>query len=93
MYPSVNHRQLFDLAEDPDELNNLFADPDHRETATRLDSLLEGWRAAMGDTVPLSVADPAPLRRDLTGTEREPDRWQPDWILEKYFDVPAVGGG
>jgi len=33
----------------------------------------------------LSVSDPAPLHRDLTGTEREPDRWQPDWIVEKYF--------
>ncbi len=36
---------------------------------------------------------PAPLRRDLTGTERKPDRWQPEWIVEKYFDVPAVGDG
>ena len=34
----------------------------------------EGWQTAMGDTVPLSVADPAPLQRDLTGTDREPDR-------------------
>ncbi len=86
VYPNVNHRQLFDLAEDPDELENLIADPDHAETATRLDALLEGWQTAMGDTVPLSVADPAPLHRDLTGTDREPDRWQPDWIVEKYFD-------
>ncbi|MCY3971500.1 MAG: sulfatase-like hydrolase/transferase [Acidobacteria bacterium] len=86
VYPQVNHRQLFDLTEDPDELENLIADPDHKETAARLEALLEGWQTAMGDTVPLSVADPAPLHRDLTGTEREPDRWQPDWIVEKYFD-------
>ncbi len=85
VYPNVNHRQLFDLAEDPDELTNLIADPDHKETASRLEALLEGWRTALGDTVPLSVSDPAPLHRDLTGTEREPDRWQPDWIVEKYF--------
>ena len=86
VYPNVNHRQLFDLVEDPDELHNLIADPDHAEIAARLEALLEGWQAAMGDTTPLSVPDPAPLRRDLTGTEREPDRWQPDWIVEKYFD-------
>ena len=86
VYPNVNHRQLFDLAEDADELENLIADPDHAQTAARLEALLEGWQAAMGDTTPLSVPDPAPLRRDLTGTEREPDRWQPDWIVEKYFD-------
>ncbi len=93
VYPSVNHRQLFDLQDDPDELRNLIAEPRYAGIATRLDALLEGWRAAMGDTVPLSVADPAPLRRDLTGTEREPDRWQPQWIVDKYFDLPGTGDG
>ena len=86
VYPKVNHRQLFDLAEDPDELHNLVDDPDHAEAAVRLESLLEGWQAAMGDSLPLAVSDPAPLHRDLTGTERKPDRWQPQWIVEKYFD-------
>ena len=90
VYPNVNHRQLFDLSEDPDELTNLIADPDHAQTAARLAALLEGWQAAMGDTTPLSVPDPAPLHRDLTGTDREPDRWQPDWIVEKYFDPLAT---
>ena len=93
VYPNVNHRQLFDLSEDPDELTNLIADRDHVETAARLEALLEGWQTAMGDTVPLSVSNPAPLRRDLTGTEREPDRWQPEWIVAKYFDVPATADG
>ena len=87
VYPQVNHRQLFDLQDDPDELENLISDPEHTETAVRLEALLEGWQAAMGDTLPLSVSEPAPLRRDLTGTEREPDRWQPDWIVKKYFGV------
>ena len=87
VYPKVNHRQLFDLAEDPDELTNLISDPDHAQTAARLEALLEGWQTAMRDTVPLSVPNPAPLHLDLTGTEREPDRWQPDWIVEKYFGL------
>ena len=90
VYPNVNHRQLFDLTEDPDELTNLIADPGHAKAAARLEALLEGWQTAMGDTVPLSVSDPAPLHRDLTGTEREPDRWQPEWIVEKYFEVSLV---
>ena len=93
VYPNVNYRQLFDLADDPDELENLISDPEHTETAVRLEALLEGWQTAMGDTVPLSVPDPAPLHRDLTGTEREPDRWQPDWIVEKYFDLSVAGDG
>jgi len=85
VYPLVNHRQLFDLAEDPHEVRNLVEMPEHAGTVARLEALLEGWRAAMGDDAPLSAPDPAPLRRDLTGTEREPDRWQPRWIVEKYF--------
>ncbi len=84
---------MFDLQDDPEELRNLIAEPKYGEIAFRLDSLLEGWRAAMGDAAPLSTSEPAPLRRDLSGTDRKPDRWQPDWILEKYFDVPAVGDG
>ena len=26
-----------------------------------------------------------PDKIDLTGRERKPDRWQPQWIVEKYF--------
>ena len=92
VYPRVNHRQLFDLADDPDELRNLAADPAHGQTLARLEALLEGWRSAMGDTAPLQTAEPLPLRLDLTGRERAPDRWQPQWILDKYFDPPASSG-
>jgi len=90
VYPRVNHRQLFDLADDPDELRNLAADPAHRQTLARLEALLEGWRAGLADPAPLSSPDSVPLRRDLTGQEREPDRWQPQWIVDKYFDPPAA---
>lgn len=84
-HPRVNHRRLFDLADDPDELRNLAADPAHGPTPARLEALLEGWRAVMGDAAPLETAGPSPLRRDLTGRERVPDRWQPPWIVDKYF--------
>ncbi|MYD85826.1 MAG: DUF4976 domain-containing protein, partial [Acidobacteria bacterium] len=90
VYPKVNHRQLFDLADDPDELRNLAANPAHGQTVARMEALLEGWRAALADPVPLEASDPLPLRRDLTGQAREPDRWQPRWIVDKYFDPPAA---
>ena len=89
VYLRVNHRQLFDLADDPDELRNLAADPAHGQTLARMEALLEGWRAALADPAPLATAAPSPLRRDLTGQAREPDRWQPQWIVDKYFDPPA----
>ena len=92
VYPKVNHRQLFDLADDPDELRNLAADPAHGQTLARMEALLEGWRAALADPLPLEASDPLPLRRDLTGQAREPDRWQPRWIVDKYFEPPASSG-
>ncbi len=92
VYPQVDHRQLFDLEADPHELDNLIDDPAHAGTVARLEQLLDEWRSTMGDDAPLQVADPAPLRRDLTGLEREPDRWQPEWIVRKYFDPPAGAG-
>lgn len=58
------------------------------EYADRVDALLEGLareQARYGDTAPLTVADPLPRTIDLTGTPREPDPWQPDWIVQKYF--------
>ena len=38
-----------------------------------------------GDDAPLSVDEPQPFTRDLSEVKRNPDRWQPRWIREKYF--------
>jgi hypothetical protein len=43
------------------------------------------WQKRVGDTQPLTVPNPKPLMRDLTGQSRKPDAWQPRWIVEKYF--------
>jgi arylsulfatase A-like enzyme len=84
-YPQVNFSQLFDLENDPGELHNLAADPGQRSQVNRLTNLLLDWQHRFGDTQPLTVDDPRPLKVDLTGHERPPDGWQPDWIVEKYF--------
>jgi arylsulfatase A-like enzyme len=59
-YPQVNATQLFDLAADPDETNNLASDPAHeprvRSMLARLATLQTEW----GDTAPLTVANPKP---------------------------------
>lgn len=84
-YPPINHTQLFDLANDPDELSNLAGDPAQAERiAEMMLRLAEGQKSA-GDDLPLSVDDPKPMEIDLSGLERTPDRWQPEWIIEKYF--------
>ena len=85
LYPQVNFTQLFDLESDPSELNNLADDPEQQERIARMTELLKGWQTQLGDTQVLTVENPAQLEVDLTGFEREPDRWQPEWIVEKYF--------
>ncbi|MEM9381379.1 MAG: sulfatase-like hydrolase/transferase [Planctomycetota bacterium] len=89
VYPRVGHRQLFDLAADPDERIDLAGRPAFQHHVRRLRRELDVWRAVVGDTDPLAVDEPKPLHVDLSGAERKPDRWQPEWIREKYFDPPA----
>lgn len=87
-YPPTNHRQLFDLQNDPDERVDLGGDPDRAADIQRLLGHLKTWQDRVGDTLPLTTNRPAPLMRDLTGLKREPDGWQPRWIVEKYFGMP-----
>jgi arylsulfatase A-like enzyme len=47
----VRNAQLFDLKNDPDELNNLAADPAHAAERARLETLLANARKQFGDPV------------------------------------------
>lgn len=85
-YPQVNYTQLFNLKKDPLELNNL---ADKSKHAERIETMLAQLRDAQkhfGDDAVLVVDEPKPLHKDLTGTKRKPDKWQPEWIVKKYFD-------
>jgi arylsulfatase A-like enzyme len=84
-YPQIDHTQLFDLETDPDELKDLASDPTQADRVAQLTELLERWQEKVGDTQPLVVADTQPMKVRLTGRKREPDKWQPDWIVRKYF--------
>lgn len=84
-YPQINHTQLFDLKNDPDELRNLAEDPAHGERVENMMSRVKAWQNKAGDSQPLRVDRPKPKAIDLTGRKRTPDRWQPAWIRAKYF--------
>ena len=86
-YPQINHTQLFDLKNDPDELNNLADEPSQAGRVKQMLQKLKGWQQKVGDNMPLTVASPKPKQIDMTGRPRKPDRWQPDWIVRKYFDT------
>ncbi|MFT5732352.1 MAG: arylsulfatase A-like enzyme [Planctomycetota bacterium] len=88
VYPLIGHRQLFDLATDPHELINLAERPPFQHHAARLAIQLDTWRERTGDPDPLTVETLKPFHVDLTDRKRTPDRWQPEWIRETFFDPP-----
>jgi arylsulfatase A-like enzyme len=92
-YPKIGHLQLFDLQSDPHETTNLIDRPEHAAHVPRLQKLLRQWQARVGDTLEFPSVNKAPERVDLTGKERVPDQWQPDWIVKKYFEAPSRSGG
>jgi arylsulfatase A-like enzyme len=85
VYPPINHRQLFDLKEDPAETRNLAEDPKHAAEIQHLTDLMKKWQAQVGDKQSLTVAKPKPKAVSFEGFVRKPDRWQPEWIIKKYF--------
>jgi arylsulfatase A-like enzyme len=85
-YPLINHTQLFDLEKDPDELTNLADNPQQADRVELLMELLADWQQKTDDEQPLTSTNPEPMEIDLTSRLREPDRWQPRWIIDKYFE-------
>ncbi|MFT5128250.1 MAG: arylsulfatase A-like enzyme [Rhodothermales bacterium] len=83
IYPQINHQMLFDLEADPHELTDLAET--HPEHVQRMRGLMEKWRTRLGDSTPLSVEKPVPKQPSFKNESRKPDRWQPQWIRDKYF--------
>jgi arylsulfatase A-like enzyme len=84
-YPKIGHLQLFDLRNDPHEMTNVIDRPQSGAHVARLMKLMKQWQARVGDTLELPTENRPPPAIDLTGLERKPDQWQPDWIVKKYF--------
>jgi len=57
-YPQVDKTQLFDLQNDPWETTDLAAAPQHAAKVKEMTALLVKWQGELGDTLPLTVADP-----------------------------------
>jgi arylsulfatase A-like enzyme len=87
-YPKIGHLQLFDLRNDSHETTNVIDRPQSAEHVSRLMKLMKRWQARVGDTLELPSENRQPPAIDLTGLQRKPDQWQPDWIVKKYFGGP-----
>jgi hypothetical protein len=46
------------------------------------------WQERVGDTLEIPSLSHTPPAINLSGNERTPDQWQPDWIIRKYFGEP-----
>jgi len=86
VYPNINHTLLFDLEKDPNEMYDLADSPLYADKVAELTKLMKRWQKTVGDPSPLSAPDPGPKEIDFRTIERVLDRWQPEWIREKYFD-------
>lgn len=84
-YPERNFTQLFNLKDDPDELNNLVDKPEMASRIEELKALLIQEQQAAGDTVAWTADEILPLEYDYRNIDRFPDRWQPKYTLDKYF--------
>ncbi|WP_209329309.1 sulfatase-like hydrolase/transferase [Lunatimonas salinarum] len=84
-YPERDYTQLFDLENDPLELNNLAASGTHAGTLDRLMKLMTVWQEDYGDNHPLTAAKVKPTAYDPDTLVRKPDQWQPEYILKRYF--------
>ena len=84
-YPMIDHTQLFDLENDPDELVNLAGKKEHEVKVREMMGLLSSWQRKTDDTLKLTAKTIVPMEYDPTTFERKPDVHQPPFVLEKYF--------
>lgn len=66
VYPQINHRQLFDLKNDPHEIKDVSQDPAHAAQVERLTATLQRLQREYGDKQPLTVAKPLPREFDFS---------------------------
>jgi arylsulfatase A-like enzyme len=84
-YPERDYLQLFNLRNDPLEINNLITDPQYQTRVTELTALMQGWHTSVDDTAEMNPETILPLEYDYTKLKQTPDRHQPAYTLEKYF--------
>lgn len=66
VYPQINHRQLFDLKDDPHETKDISQDPALAARLDRLTATLERLQREYGDKQPLTVEKPLPREFDFS---------------------------
>jgi arylsulfatase A-like enzyme len=85
-YPERDYTQLFNLREDPLEINNLATNPANQIKVNEMMKLLADWQKETGDTAVLKSKSTLPMYYDPSLFKQKPDQWQPEYTLKKYFN-------
>lgn len=88
-YPQQGFTQLFNLKDDPLELNNIAEQ--NEDKVEELMGLMEDWHQQANDTSNLHPSKVLPMEYDYTQLKQRPDNKQPTYVLEKYFKGVDVG--
>lgn len=84
-YPQINVTQLFHLKEDPQELNNLVEDTLYESRKNELMNTLKMHHESTDDTLNLTPSTIVSKEYDYKTLVQKRDRWQPPYIINKYF--------
>ncbi|MCM4155789.1 sulfatase-like hydrolase/transferase [Gramella sp. AN32] len=84
-YPERDYMQLFNLKEDPLELNNLAEDPNYKDKVEKLEVVMQEWHENSDDPETMHPEKISPLEYDYTKLKQHPDNKQPEYTLDKYF--------
>ena len=84
-YPQRNHYQLFNLAADPYEINNLAANTGYEAKKQEMMTKLKERFKENDDTIELFPSKLLPLDYAVDSLKQVPDKLQPQYVLDKYF--------
>lgn len=84
-YPQRNYSQLFNLKNDPLEIDNLAGLPEYKSKVDELLALMNEWHTITNDTATMNPKTILPLEYDYKKLKQIPDNLQPEYILNKYF--------
>jgi arylsulfatase A-like enzyme len=85
LYPQRNYTQLFNLKKDPLEIVNLALLPEYQSKKEEMMEIMRKLHIANDDTASLAPARILPLGYDYTRLKQNPDEFQPEYTLKKYF--------
>ncbi len=84
-YPDRDYTQLFNLKDDPLELNNLVAS--NPSKAEELKVLMNQWQLDTDDTASYTAKTIKPMDYNPQEFIQVPDRHQPAYVLKRYFGI------